>query len=61
MYDELLKKTEASELLRVSVRKIDQMRKDGELPFLKIGKQVRFRRSTLLEWIENQESGKGAA
>lgn len=52
---ELLDKQGAADLLLVSVRKIDGMRKAGRLPFLKIGNQVRFRREALERWIDDLE------
>jgi len=41
--DEILQKPELAERLKVSTRTLDQWMKAGRLPFLKIGKTVRFR------------------
>jgi excisionase family DNA binding protein len=47
----LLTKAEAALVLNVSRRMIDRMCADGRLPPVKIGKFVRFERSTLDELI----------
>ena len=44
---DFLNQREAADLLRVSERTIKRYRASGELPFLKVGNGVRFRREHL--------------
>ena len=41
--DEILEKPETAERLKISTRTLDQWMRAGRVPFLKIGKTVRFR------------------
>lgn len=41
--DELLEKPETAERLKISTRTLDSWMRSGRIPFLKIGKTVRFR------------------
>jgi len=41
--DEILEKPETAERLKISTRTLDQWMRSGRIPFLKIGKTVRFR------------------
>lgn len=50
----LLDKRNAAELLGVSVRTIDSLRKRG-LPYSLIGGQVRFSESEISEWVKAQK------
>jgi excisionase family DNA binding protein len=50
--EELMGKAEVAKVLRVSQKTIDNERQRGKLPFVKIGMQVRFRRSDVRNYIE---------
>ena len=50
----LLDKRGAAELLNVSIRTIDSLRKRG-LPFCFVGGQVRFSEQELSEWVKTQQ------
>lgn len=52
---ELFDKKGAAEFLLMSPRKIDVMRQEGKLPFIKIGRQVRFKREALEDWVNGFE------
>ena len=41
--DEILEKPETANRLKISTRTLDQWMRAGRVPFLKIGKTVRFR------------------
>ena len=41
--DEILEKPETAKRLKISTRTLDQWMRGGRIPFLKIGKTVRFR------------------
>lgn len=44
--DEILEKPEIANRLKISTRTLDQWMRAGRVPFLKIGKTVRFRCGT---------------
>lgn len=52
--DELLKKPELSRRLKISTRTLDEWMRNGRIPFLKIGKTVRFRWADVLEHLQNK-------
>ena len=54
--DDLLDEQEAAELLRVKPGTLSVWRSTGRyrLPFIKIGRLVRYRRSALIAWAENR-------
>jgi excisionase family DNA binding protein len=55
--DRLLDAAEAAELLNVKVSWVrDQTRRDL-LPHLRLGRYRRYRRESLLAWLEEQEAG----
>jgi len=54
MAEALLKKREAAERLRVSVRTIDRLRAREELRFVTVGRQVRFRERDISAFIDSQ-------
>lgn len=56
---ELLRVTEAAQLLALSRTKVYEMAERGEIPVLKIGTAVRIPRRKLLDWIEAQTTGGG--
>jgi excisionase family DNA binding protein len=51
--DRLLTKHEVAQLLRLSVRTVDVYMRAKRLPFLKIGKTVRFRWTDVMEKLGN--------
>lgn len=60
--DDLLDDHAAAALLDVSVGTLSVWRSTGryKLPFLKIGRKVRYRRSDLLAWLEGRVRETGA-
>lgn len=50
--DELLDKREAAARLRISIRSIDNRIRDRTIPFVKIGKAVRFIAADLNRFIQ---------
>lgn len=44
---------EAAGLLRVSVKTVLRMARDGELPGRKVGREWRFARADLLAWLSS--------
>ena len=53
--DGLLSKSEVAARLRISPRTLDQWMRKKRVPFLKIGKTVRFRFSDVLEKLSRFE------
>jgi excisionase family DNA binding protein len=45
---------EVAEYLKLSKSKVYDLAKRGQLPTIKIGKNVRVRESDLIQWIEKQ-------
>ena len=60
--DRLLTTPEAAELLQVKPTTLENWRVTGRysLPFVKVGRRVRYRESTLLEWLSLRTSEAGA-
>ena len=57
----LLRPDEAAELLAVNPRWIYEAVRDGRLPCLRLGRQVRFTRPMLEQWLDgNRVGGKRA-
>jgi NitT/TauT family transport system substrate-binding protein len=52
MEQELLTKRELMEYLRISKGTLDKLMKRRDLPFLKLGKRVLFRRQEIDAWLE---------
>ena len=50
--DDILEKPEAARRLKISTRTLDQWMRAKRLPFLKIGKTVRFRWGDVLSHLE---------
>jgi excisionase family DNA binding protein len=50
--DRLLTKKEIADFLNVSIKMIDRKVSMKEIPYLKIGRLVRFRRLEVLTWAE---------
>jgi len=53
MKEEFLTKKELAELLKVTIRTIDRLCVYEDLPFIKFGRNVRFEKDKVLEWIRN--------
>ncbi len=53
--DRLLKPAEAAAILGVTTRQVEDMARRRELPHVKVGRHVRFRRVRIDEWIEDNE------
>jgi len=49
--DKLLNYEEMAAYLRISTQALRQRVSKGTIPFLKMGKTVRFRKSTIDEWM----------
>lgn len=52
---EVLDLAEAAALYKVSSRTLGELAKAGAVPCRRVGKQFRFSRAQLLEWIRNNE------
>ena len=57
MTDRLLTGAEVADLLSVSERWVRDHTRSGLLPHVKVGRYVRYRRETVLVWLEAQEQG----
>jgi excisionase family DNA binding protein len=57
---ELLRVSEAANLLGLSRTKVYEMTSRGEIPVIRIGTAVRVPRRKLLQWVDNQISGDAA-
>jgi len=52
--DEILEKPETARRLKISTRTLDQWMRDGRVPFLKIGKTVRFRWTDVVTHLDQK-------
>lgn len=52
MSTDILTTEEVADLLRVSLRVVRSLRSSGALPGIRIGKELRFRRSDVLALLE---------
>jgi excisionase family DNA binding protein len=50
--EKLLTKEDIANYLNVSIKKIDRLVSMEEIPFLKIGRNVRFSKTRVLAWIK---------
>ena len=50
----LLNESEAAKVLSISPRKLWQLRHDGAIPYVLIGRSVRYPVSDLQRWIDSQ-------
>lgn len=59
---ELLNEAEAADFLDVSAGTLSVWRSTGRynLPFIKVGRRVKYRRADLLAWLENRTRSNGA-
>lgn len=51
----LLSYKEAARFLRISEPYLRRLKQKGKVPFVKIGRSVRFRLSSLNSWVEKRE------
>jgi excisionase family DNA binding protein len=51
MEDKLLTKNEICEYLKMSKSKIDILIRGKNIPYLKIGKNVRFNKDDMINWL----------
>ena len=49
---ELLTRPEAARILRISQRKLAEMKASGQIPYVQIGKSIRFDIRDLQAWID---------
>lgn len=54
----LLTRQQVAELLFVSVRTIDRFKCSGDLPYIQVGKQLRFRLEDVERFLELHTHGK---
>jgi excisionase family DNA binding protein len=54
---EFITVNELADYIRVKPIWVYQKTRKGEIPHLKIGKMLRFRRSTIEEWLKSKEVG----
>lgn len=59
--DEVLKISEAADLMKVSVPTVRNLIEEGDIPCFKKGQLIRFRRASLLEWIGKHNKSKNIA
>ena len=50
----LLTEKEAASLLRISPRKLWEIRMQGQIPFIRFGRAIRYSRDELTSWIQDQ-------
>ncbi|MDO4574440.1 MAG: helix-turn-helix domain-containing protein [Planctomycetia bacterium] len=52
----MMDKKGVADLLGVSVRQVDYLRANEELPYCRMGQLIRFRLEAVEEWIKNRET-----
>jgi excisionase family DNA binding protein len=55
--DRLLTAREVADLIGVSVRHVEDLTRQGAIPFVPIGRFRRYRRDSIEQWIAEQERG----
>jgi excisionase family DNA binding protein len=55
---EVLTTAEVAQILRLSIKKVGGMIRDGALPAMRIGGVWRVRRESLEEWMKKQEQSR---
>ncbi len=55
MLGEILTVSEVAEYLRINPQTVYRKAKAGEIPAVRIGRAIRFRRSELDAWLKSQE------
>ena len=58
-HNELLTKEELAEYLKVQSGWVDQKVHEGIIPYCKVGKYPRFRKSEIDQWLEERHNGNG--
>lgn len=53
MEEEFLTKKELAALLKVTIKTIDRLCINEGLPFVKFGRNVRFNKKEVLDWVKN--------
>jgi excisionase family DNA binding protein len=53
----IMSTAEASRLIRISPNKLREMAEKGEIPAFRLGKNWRYRRDDLFDWVEEQVTG----
>lgn len=56
-YDEVLTRDEIAQLLKVSTKTVSSLVKRQGLPCKKVGKEYRFLKSDVLDWVRNRNPG----
>ncbi len=56
MVTEVMTVTEVAEYLRVNPQTVYRKAKAGEMPALRIGRAIRFRRAELDEWMKSNQT-----
>lgn len=51
----LLTTKEAAELLRLSPSAVQKLRMEGQIPFIKLGKKVFYKKDALIEFVEKSQ------
>jgi excisionase family DNA binding protein len=54
IFDKLFTKKQLCEKLDVSLAFIDKLMANGEIPYIKIGKAVRFQQEKILVWLQRK-------
>jgi len=54
LFERILDSKEAAALLRIHVKTLQKLAREGEIPGIRIGKLWRFRVSALNGWLENK-------
>ena len=58
MTDRLLDAAEVADMLHVSERWVRDATRTGQLPCVPLGRQVRYRRETIIGWVNEKESAR---
>ncbi len=58
---EVLTMADVARILRLSVKTVGEMMRNGRLPAMRIGGVWRVRRESLQEWMKNQEQAHAPA
>ena len=61
MVPEVMTVSEVAEYLRVNPQTVYRKAKAGELPAVRIGRAIRFRRSELDAWLKSLSAGSSAS
>lgn len=55
MSEKLVTPAEAAKILAVSPKAIDHRRRSGEIPFVRVGRLIRYRLATIQQFIADNE------